>query len=882
MLNSPLSDAQLKRLQQSGGLYSQARNFLSHVNAGVDVRTGQFTLAITLPVGSANNLMGPELSATLTFSSMASAINTGFGLGWSLVFSELDLRLNQQPTLRLSTGELYSVDLDKSDFNIDGRLVFLDQKLDSFFVTKRRPDYFEIVMKSGVVERLYTQADPGIYVTKEIRTQEGRQAFLDWVTSPANQTSVLSAIRDSTRTLLSISRETGVVFHLNPDSERASTLKLVLLNNQLRQVVLPDETNSRWEFTYQDLGGLLYPSIVTNPLGCKDTVEYDVEQNGHLLPDGAPLTWLARVRNWLHVPSPGATPLISQYAWRDTHNFLGYGASLSSGWLDGRENLYQVVGGYNYAVTETVSDFSGRLKTVFYEWNRFHLKIEETTARGQSEIKVITQYDEDEDLLWDNQPPWCQLPQKVTTRYTDTSGPSREEFTETSYDASGNILVSRSTAGIVETREYFPADGSGADCPADPYGFVRWLKTYTVTPALLEDGTYGGAPELSTGYTYLELPNLLADGGYHIVMVSETTSDASTGDETSRTFQSHFRKDEFHSQNALTFYGMPREATTILNDFPTRTEWSYTLENDQLKTDTTITGFENDALNTATECDARSIYDGLTVMEQSPAGVKTLYRYDAMGRAVETTLSAGSKYQAIKTCSFHLATSGSQSLPMFEETDVNGVRRRTFINGDGLVVRIDIDDVDTESPVFRTVSEFTYDAEGRVIEETQYDWFPDSPDPITLITQTQYDDWETVSAVISPSGVSAHTVSDPVSLMRETWQTSSSGNKSSGVTVTKVNVSGSPMRIETYDAGRTLQRSQSFIRDGLDRVVEESLDIPGQASIVTRFTYDVFNRIIKKVLPDETEVSWEYAKHSDDNHPLSISLTPKVKTTEST
>jgi hypothetical protein len=219
---------------------------------------------------------------------------------------------------------------------------------------------------------------------------------------------------------------------------------------------------------------------------------------------------------------------------------------------------------------------------------------------------------------------------------------------------------------------------------------------------------------------------------------------------------------------------------------------------------------------------------------------------------------------------------------MFEETDVNGVRRRTFINGDGLVVRIDIEDVDTESPVFRTVSEFTYDARGRVIEETQYDWFPDSSDPITLITQTQYDDWETVSAVISPSGVTAHTASDPVSLTRETWQTSGSGNKSSGVTVTKVNVSGSPMRIETYDAGRNLQRSQSFIRDGLDRVVEESLDVPGQESIVTRFTYDVFNRIINKVLPDETEVSWEYAKHSDDNHPLSISLTAKVKTTEST
>jgi hypothetical protein len=876
MHSSALSDVQIKRLQQSGGLYSQARNFLSHVDAGVDVRTGQFTLAITIPVGSANNLMGPELSATLTFSSMSSLIDAGFGLGWSLVFSELDLRLNQQPTLRLSTGELYSVDLDKSDFNVGGRLAFLDQKLDSFFVTRRSTDCFEIVMKSGLVERLYTQADPGIYVTKEIFTQEGRQAFLDWVTLPSSQTSVLTAIRDSTRTLLSVSRETGLVFHLNPGSERTSTLTFVVLNNQLRQVVLPDENNSHWEFTYENLGGLLYPSIVTNPLGCKDTVEYDVEQNGHLLPDGAPLAWMARVRSWLHIPSPGAPPLISQYNWRDTHNFLGYGASLSSGWVDGRENLYQVVGGYNYAVTETVSDLEGPLKTVFYEWNRFHLKVEETTTRGQNEIKVVTRYADDENALWEDQPPWCQLPHRVTTRYSGPSGVSREEYTETSYDASGNILVSRSTADIVETREYFPADGSGTDCPKDPYGFVRWLKTYKITPARLEDKRFRGASELSIDYTYIELPSLLEDGKYHVVMVSEITSDATTGDEVSRTSQSHI-------QDKGPFYGMPREATTTLNDFPTKTEWTYTLTDNQLHTKTTVTGFENDALNRTTECDARSIYDGLTAMEQSPAGVKTLYRYDAMGRAVETTLRAGSKYQAIKSCSFHLAHSGNPPFPMFEETDVNGVRRRTFINGDGLVVRIDIDDVDNKLSVFRTVSEFKYDTQNRVIEETQYDWFPDSTDPITLITKTQYDNWGSVNAVISPSGVTAHTLTDPVSLTTETWQTSSgSENKSSGVDVTTVNLSGSPTLIKTYDASRTLHRSQTFIRDGLDRVIEESLDVPDEESVVTRFTYDVFNRVINKVLPDETEVSWEYAKHSDDNHPLSILLTPKVKTTERT
>lgn len=102
---NPQTPLDLARLQNGSGLYSQATNFLSHVRTGVDARTGQFTLALTLPIGEANALTGPSVSPNLVFSSPASARDNGFGRGWALALSALDFNTR---TLRLSSGDQYS------------------------------------------------------------------------------------------------------------------------------------------------------------------------------------------------------------------------------------------------------------------------------------------------------------------------------------------------------------------------------------------------------------------------------------------------------------------------------------------------------------------------------------------------------------------------------------------------------------------------------------------------------------------------------------------------------------------------------------------------------------------------------------------------------
>ena len=92
-------------------VHTQATNFTDFIKTGVDPRTGQFTLAFQLPLIPANNMCGPSLSPTLAFNVMGSTQDKGFGLGWSLDLTELNLN-QDAPSLYLSSGESLAVDTD--------------------------------------------------------------------------------------------------------------------------------------------------------------------------------------------------------------------------------------------------------------------------------------------------------------------------------------------------------------------------------------------------------------------------------------------------------------------------------------------------------------------------------------------------------------------------------------------------------------------------------------------------------------------------------------------------------------------------------------------------------------------------------------------------
>ena len=129
-------------------LHSNAFNFMSFIQGGVDPRTGQYTMKIELPDLCANTLLGPEFTPTLSFSPL-NIIDSGYGAGWTLQLSQYT---PDNQVLALGTGETYRI----TDRNAQP-MVLAEQKLVNFKVYRDSDDAFRIEHRSGLVEILTRQ-----------------------------------------------------------------------------------------------------------------------------------------------------------------------------------------------------------------------------------------------------------------------------------------------------------------------------------------------------------------------------------------------------------------------------------------------------------------------------------------------------------------------------------------------------------------------------------------------------------------------------------------------------------------------------------------------------------------------------------------------------
>ncbi|MDF0731057.1 hypothetical protein P0Y43_10010 [Pseudomonas entomophila] len=921
--NSPAPSSTLN----AGNIHTQGNNFLQAVQTSADPRTGQFNLAIVIPLGQANDMAGPSWSFTLAYSALASQQDSGFGLGWSLQYTQLT-RQQDVWILRLSSGEQFSVDLPNSDLQPGGQLAFHDFKLQSMQVTRLESDdpngemTFRIVHKSGEMEFIRRHNATGdTYPVHEIRSAEGHSLHFDWLR--INNVLHLVAVRDQQRTLVQYDRLLRRLT-LEPGSTDQAVVQFIQGNSELAGVLLPEiDTPFTFRYDNQAVGDqwLRLPVEVSSPLGATDTVNWSKTlESSHRLPSKAPIVFMPRVVSWLHRDGPQAAALLHRYAWTGTRNYLGGGSPQEFDWQAGHDSLYRLMTRYEYSSTET--QFSGderlllwlqsnervnaaipqidadallatsiasgavtELTTIVRTWDRHHLPIKEVTLTGNCETTSETTYGVDYAQSWENQPPQCQLPHAIKNTYRDTqTDHAYSEETVHEYDEFGNTLRTLLPTQVEEISEYYPASGELAGCPLDASGMVRYLQRKTIYPA---PGCLGNAPILYTRYEYEALPSLISGDPDHAVVCLEELGNHTTGEVLESTRQTYEHEDQAH-------YGRQKTAITTLNGKATSTLYEYEItrvpgETPLLWTRTLIKGFENSALATSASADARSLLTGLTHCEVSAAGARTLYTYDRLGRIVRTAIAEGTCYEAERTCSFHLdddfiaryAPRIGNDLAVgagIEEADATGQRKRTWLDGSSRAVLVQLEDLDNEAGVFREIATTRYDAWGREIEQVNKDWNADGECLFTLTSTTAYDDWGNVCRQTDATGVVTHTINDPIRRSVERWQESTAG-KLSGKQVTTLNAAGSPLESVLFDDQGHAVRTTHYTRDGLDRVVEQRTLPRDGTPRVTQFEYDGYSRITARLEHFQEEdgqlirvVRWQYAAHSDGDHPESVGV----------
>lgn len=860
-------------------VHSNAFNFRSSVQHGVDPRTGLYTVTLSVPELKPNALQGPLLPLTLSFSPM-SPLDVGFGVGWNLNLTEFNPDNNR---LSLGTGE---------SFKVTGGGVLPDiaeKKLDSFHFHVLGDGMYRVVHKAGTVEMLQTggSSDLRRAVPVQVLDADGRQLDLDYATFRGGQR--LESVSDSRTKLLQIERpddqRVELQFFPHEGEDNGPLARFVLELNAdgwVTRVVLPVDGAS-WRFTYEKINEVVCVTEVWTPTGAHETVEYDAD--GHSFPAAAHPP-LPRVGKHIVRPLFGQPPMETRYSYSDA-NFLGYDAL--DRWSDeGEDNLYEVANpDFRYTVTATHWNAGLAQRTVERKFNRFHLLVDETTTEGNCQRWVHTTHHADLPgnigLPFKDQPPECQLPHTVETHWklTDDATRERVETVTTRFDAWANLLERVNEDGTREVNVYFEVEGAPGLCPADPEQFKRSLRSATVYPAASE---YGDAPTLQTDYEYVALDPL--PGFYNRQFLREHNRTLKV---TGGQGEVLLRTDnEYYTDTADTLrLGRLKSETEKRNDLSHTTDFQYALRDATRAGETilqvveTRTGFDATHQKLTQE---HSLLNAQPLLVQDLNGVQIAYTYDALQRVVSETVAPGNEYEATRWYEYHLVDGGSEVTSQAWQlmTDVKGVKTRSWFDGAARTILEERQDADAATEqgrnpleaTFRPTYEALHDGLGQLASETEIDWLGGGD--LRLTSTYTYGFWGERERTTRPDGVTEVDVLDPIGskeapgAIRKRWLESTTGERGA-TTEIWLDAFGEPVReVRTEPGGTRISLAEQH-RDGLGRLVE---DIDARDAY-TRHAYDAFDRDVLTTLPGGAEVVRAYAPHSTEDLPVSIAVSGK-------
>ncbi|ELT5511801.1 RHS repeat-associated core domain-containing protein [Salmonella enterica] len=824
---------------------SLSGNFISALSTSTDPRTGQFMVNFPLASLNGNNSLGPELTLSLSYSPLVYG-NAGFGTGFSLGITQFN---NQTNLLELSNGEKYRVEA--------GTDTVRNKKLNNFRFAYTNgnddADGYTIFWKEGKQELLTLTGD-GTFVTTLITSPLGHTLTLEWDWS--GQYPLLNQVSDESSPLCSV--EYGfseVVMTVWPNTDETYTVTFSLINDSQLDTVtrqVTDDETFTWAFLYDAVDGVqqLLLTGVDYPTGMQDRVEYS-QIAGLQYPEAAGISErLPAVLSHTRNPGAGQPETIIYYQYTE-QNFLGYNGNFGD-WAADSDYLYTTLTDYTYGSTETVSDGDVTVSTTRI-YNNYHLQVsEETTRQGITSRTDFTYYAEDGYFI-DDQPSQFQLVREKLETWTDGSGNSRTEKTETEFDESGNPVRLLSPDGTETVIIWYAPEGDDG-CPAEPYGFTRFVRSRTVTPRL----TDYDAPVMMTEYTYKT-----AADSHHIIQDTVTQS----ADEV--VLQK--RRYQYNVTAGDAEYGRMTGMThEIWSDgegsesFVTTQVFTTVVGDGVMKQTRSVTGHDSLSVTTSR---IQSACSGRLVSVTDAQNVTTTFTWDLAGRLLSLTVAPATDYENTTTWSYAVEDGG----PVTTKTDASGNQIRTYFDGTGRSIRVQRFDLDDTQEWF-DVLEQRYSTLGQLVAGVATDWMTATQDSYVVDVNISYDEWGGISQQTFSDGTQNLQKMDPVALLQRTSMKGSSaaGSLSSGeVTLKFDNSSLLPVTETRTDTSGLVTGERLKEWDGLGRLRTETDELGNQ----TVRTYDAYGRILTQTQADGSIVTRAYAPHLTGNQVTSISVT---------
>jgi len=834
----------------SPSFYTRAGNFLSAAQGSVDPRTGLFNASLSLLNLRAGDLSGPALALTLGYSPLSPA-DDGFGRGFSLNLTRYDT-VSQR--LMLSSGEQYSVS--------SGGTVIRQKKFRNVIFKKVDDKNYQVIHKSGLTE--YLSRFGSVFVPVRIAGADSRSIRFSWA-EQENRMRLVKAWDDNAVVLCeadySAEKEGTTTLTVLPgDTVSGYTITFTLTGTMLTRVVSSaGDTPLAWRLEYSPVISNRLLTGITSPEGGRETVAYHAtRQMG--FPDAAgPFPSLPCVEKHSLIPGAGQPDIVTVWEWTE-NNHLGKNAAHPSWDKDTDPMLHALKPDYFYGSVARVRDTGTgySLSETTRRYNGYHLLVSESTLRNGKRHTLSTEYHAQPGGTFNEQPEHFMLPTTVRETWSDSTG-VRKSMTQYQFDASGNLLWHHAPDGTVTTYAYYPAGGEGDACPADPYGFTRYLKAESVVfPRIV-----GDEDSVVAVHTWKKRNDLTSEG-YTVVPDSVTRWTGSMKSTVTRAYHDD-------PADSLT-YGREKTRTTVFTP-DTQTGTSYTRRQNftyartaegirQTETLTTHDGFS------VTRATLRHPQLGHLLSETDVQGVTVTHTYDRAARPLTRTVAQDTPYAQKTTWSYDTDSGG----PVTTETGPDGNRTRVYHDALGREIRRQRQDTDG-AQAWRDVATRSYTCLGEADKGSGSDWLPSGEETYRMEAAFAYDGWGMLRAEGFSDGTVRLQTTAPVSLRQTAYRRGmKDGEKQvSGRTVTVHDARSTlPVTVTRQDrSGAETGGTVGYEWDGTGRLCTQT----GVLGDKTRFMYDALGRMLSQTLPDGTVITRTYAPHLTGPQVASISVT---------
>jgi len=834
------------------GYFTQAFNFGSAAQGGVDPRTGLFMPMLPLAKLVGNGNLGPVATLSLQYDPLSND-DMGLGLGMSLGLSTFDSD-GDASLVNLSTGERFKVQ------QVDGTLQLRQQKLDSVrFVQDDLNNAYTVIHKSGDVEVLTGPMNGDRYkVPQKLYTAAGRSMTVEW-RRDLGEMLRLDSIADETDSLLSINYDSpsAPVITIWPGTPEEHQFTFHIPEQQTVSVTLSaGELACAWTFDYDAACGALYR--VTSPMGRVQTATYDPQ--GTAFPDnGLDQPPLPRVTKYTDDPGRGPAT-VRDYEYT-TNNYLGYGQS-GQGSADD-DYLYGVLSGYTYGSTVTTKSGTDT-RVLRYTYNSYHLLTRESVEQNDKTRATDIEYYALKGQDFVHQPAQFQLHKSVTVTWTDKSG-SRQEVTTTQFDEAGNPISTVMPDGTTMTAVYYDAAGEGDDCPADPHGFVRYLKSETLTPGVPSAAGFDDAPTRKTEHQYKMVTTTTAPSSSYLVVRKQSTWKVNDVVMQVR----HICYDEASdSANFSRISSMQDDvyAADGSGGFQTTThKFTFSVADSTLVQDVHWS-CNADGLSASTQR-RQSRFSGRLEGETDAASHTLDRTYDAFGRLLGVTESADTPHQRQISYTHEVWGHGQVTATL---TDPWGNQITQHADGLGRHYQTDYTPAGSTGGA-QQIELITHDSWGRTTALRQFDVNDADGQSQQIVARAAptYDDWGGVSSVTDPNGaVSVHRY-DPVT--NTATVTKEAKGLTFGCMCITYDDAHRPVQFTLYNSDGTEYATQSMCYDGLGQL-RKSTDALGH---VLLHDYDPFGRLATTTYEDGTSLCYTYADFTAEALLSSVAIAPK-------